>query len=323
MYNVISATMLAVAAMTVAAGGPQVKNFPKAPDGCRPAYSADTLKALIDKARPTLLTNHDAPIFVWIQPHRDQPGCFVFTVAQAFRTHQKAGPWMILDDPEGRCGSNFAVLPRTKISLAVDSVSTLTPFSHVATPATPETHKVHGALYQVAIHRREGCLQGEERLFLLHQPKNGWRFVGYGPGPGGDDGGWNEVTQTVAWTNDPKAPVRIVFTTGYSPRQAEGERACLRQYTQAVLEGPIPAKPKEVAGPYLLVSPGDTFLGLMARLYKEHADERAPAAERSRRLNTLIAEVRGLNPGLNVSRLRVGDHINIPTWERLLELCRM
>jgi hypothetical protein len=311
-----SALMTLAAIAALGAGKPA--KTPTLPKEWRDYYdlslyaAAPTIKELAAKTHPAIMTTHDEPFFVWIEPHK---GAFAFTVGEANKL--PSGEWCILSGDAPLCG--FDHFPRTKITRAVERTSTLTPINHIAAPAS---HPTHGTLYQVAIARREGCLQGEMRLFMLHSPAGEWRYVGHAFGPGGDDGGWTAVEKTTfTWTDNPKAPIRIVTTYHLNPPEAYGgPSTVLSRFSDTTLSGPIPAK-RVHSHDYLLPRRGDTFSKLMVRLAEEETHSESAAENRAarKRLETAVLK---LNPGVTPDHLPADKPLYIPDYEDMCRLCR-
>lgn len=146
-------------------------------------------------------------------------------------------------------------------------------------------------------------------------------MVGYAWGPCGDDGGCTAVAMSVTWTDDPKAPVRMKLTYGSNPPQMMSNPSLdPRRYEDVVISGPLPARPRNLPGPYLLVHRGDTFAGLTSRLTDSQCPEDAPDMEKARQTAAVRAAVRKLNPKLDLAHLRAGDRLIVPDEEKMFDL---
>jgi hypothetical protein len=287
---------------------------------------ADTLEALKESTNPTLLFNVDAPdndtneiIFLWTAKTPD--GARHFSLATVYSLQPaRANPSYVIFNP----GNSSEINPRitTAVSSAGDAnAPTLSRDDHPSLSAlVASVHPQNGTLYQLTLDRPEGeqVQHRERRLFVMHDPDHGWRFVGQLAGNLAADSEacsiyheTHTVKTAVTWTGVPEAPVRIACTVAaefsayhFSPPSEVPLTKIAGTYN---LVGTLPLRQANTSY-HLTVKKGDTLSALASNLVgwqscKDLGLYDTPAMQRA-----LLA----LNPKLTPNTLRIGDSLTIP-----------
>lgn len=258
--------------------------------------AAPTVKALAEKTRPTLVTDHEEPFFVWAEPHK---GAFAFTVAEAKRL--PSGEWCLLAGGDGT--NTVMAYPRRRVTCAVEKPSTGSPSTYIAAPAK---HRKHGTLYMLALARQEGCLQGETRIFMLRSPKGSWRYVGWGLGPNGECGYREQACgMSIEWTADEKAPLKVTLL-----RKSEGEEYPVR-WTETVMSGTLPIR-RCISHDYVMVGKGETLSAVVARLTGQSGKTGEALRQEQGRVRAALLR---LNPAAGKG-LKEGQRLLLPEESR-------
>lgn len=240
------------------------------PKGYTIAASADSEEELRRKLKPQLVYyygNYDT-MFLWTGKDADGARWFELATARCYLPKGGTGVWIIAKAeagspaPDGH--AHGYTMPRTRVKVSKEQLAVGTLRARMASmdPAL-------GTLYQIDVPcRDDGDIQ-EDRVFIMHDPDHGWRFVAICPGEGRHNYGNTEVTAKFRWFVDPNKGkenpvVEIECVQKETPKPTrEMPRPVSVHWKETYERGTV--FPADIT-PYVIAAEGDTFDDMTERL---------------------------------------------------------
>ena len=298
-----------VAAVTLAsAARAEMPVLTDIPAGYSLYARADTLAALKEQTKPTLVYNTTE--FLWIAKAAD--GARYFTQASA-RVLKHAGKteYIILNPGTADGFDDGPFHARVTVRQAT-SAAALKTNEDFAAAGVVSVHPQYGTLYQMSINRVPSNLKtavDEERIYVMHDPDNGWRFVdALKSDYVTKDPSLSLVTRvSVAptWTGSADRPLSLAFNVTSDLKGASGALTMHEDYTRF---GTLPLAASTSRERYVVVGKGDTFSGLAVKL----AAWQSTLAGHATTAAAMKQQLAALNPGINPDVLRLGSNLAAP-----------
>ncbi|GEM_PF-5485232 len=317
----IGLAAILVLAATATARADNAITLTEIPPGYTIGAKAATLETLKDLTSPTLVYAAGAGYeFVWTAKAAD--GTRYFTHATAYyywseRTPKTPPVWVIFN---ATSKPNFSA--HARLTAAVDPTGdankpVLSEDRHRSlSVVVASAHPRHGTLYQMSLdHPGDGMyIHNETRVFIMHDPEHGWRFVGSVTGnllidgDGIDHHEGRHVSTEVTWSGVAEAPVRIAcnVTADY-----QFDKPTVTLSGGFTLAGSLPLTPRKTHYE-LMIQKGNTLSGLAKILAEWHGNYDDSYDDCYDMAGEVRQAVLALNPGLKADMLHIGSKINIP-----------
>jgi|GEM_PF-6095051 len=292
----------------------------KLPAGAKVVASAPTEEALIEKTKPavTFIYGNFDRMLVFTGKEGDGTRWFKLATARCLAEKGKPVQWVTVAADEPALAGE--TVPVTKIGVTDwkrnEKQLVRTPWARVA-----ERHNELGTVYEIAFFTEPcGCGAMEQRLVVMHDPKNGWRLVGLFNGDVADDAEVTTADTRVGFDAAAKEKVHVTvnFVTTERPENAPFARTWRRE---EFYSGALPLMMPTLTSESVDVRVGETLSGLVRTLVDATplvADNVARQAFRK----ALMADIVKRNEMTETSVLVAGRQLKLPSFEERLKMAK-